>query len=1490
MSVLSVSGLVEQQVRARPDAAAVISRRKDGGEHRLTYRELSRSANRLAAHLAARGIARGDRVATSLRPGPDLVTAFLAITRAGAAYVPLDPTAPPERRRTVVRSGRIRAVLTAGGAETADHGVPVIGLRTDAPAIAAHDGSLPSGSPSPDDTAYVCYVARADGAPHGIPVTHRALLDFLTADDHLRPAPAKGVAQPFGTVAFEVWLPLVAGQPLVTGSAVSFGSDFPGWESSYDSQPLPLDHLREWRSAALTRIRELDSRRRVLEIGAGSGLLLAHLARDTEVEEYWATDTSSPAVDALRAHTAADPALRDKVRVCHRAAPDDLGGLPARHFDTVIVGSPVNRPFPSLTHLRTLVERVLPLLAPGGALLLGDVRNLELDHCFRTGVALAQPGAAAQDRAALRHAIDRRADEETELLAAPGLFAALARELPAVRAVDVRVRRGIHHNELTRYRYDAVLHTAAPVADLTDAPALRWGHEIPGLEEFERYVEDRRPATLRLTGIPNRRVHDEHTALHALYDPAHSIDLPPQDAPAPDPEVLCAAAERLGYRALPTWSPDSPELLDLVLLDPDRIPAGPLDGTCALTHHTDPEKYVNIPTTPASGQDHPRPQPGTPLQEIVRDLFAEALALPRYAVHADSDFFRLGGHSRSAARFLTRARETLGTDPGGDALHRAPTPAAFAALVGDRPVAFTGPCGAGPDSALLPLELLGRLDVRALERALEDLGARHEALRNSRLGAAGTRLRSLGPEKHRLDLALPAGSVDLWSHLPLAADLARAYAARATGTAPHRSPAGLDAAPRAVFGDVPPTPLPGSTPQSYDPCHGSLAVEVDATLHTRLTRFAAERGATLFMVTHAALATVLTRLGPQTESTQTESTQAESTSHDDHRTRPITVAAPVPSRDCAELRNAVGPFARVLALTVDVSGDPAFAELLRRVRTADLAAYRDGDAPLALPGGVALTVLQETPGAAQFEAAGLSICPGTPELPLPKADLVLTLTERQTASGESAGLTLTASYRHETVGEAVAASVTGQLTAALRAALDAPATPLSQLCLLPGAQNENENERKNESDPGVWAGPGTGLPPAETLTALFADRVALMPHAPALSGMDYAELDSRSDLLAHALLEHRTGPGTSVLTALSSPTAFAVAALAVAKTGAALLPVDPCHELPEELRPAVLLLDETADLLLPAVPGAARLVRDTAADQLPADGYWPVTDADRLRPTEPGDPLLLAPGDDGTVVIGPEAVLTAALSEPADAAWLVQRYPDADTALGLLGTLLSGARVHVPDSSLAHAVPHEVLAWLGRTGARVLLGGPDDALSALVALARCEDAALTVSGGWAEGRLVVEQRPGRPPRPAPGYRAYVLDARLRPVAPGAVGALYIAGTGVAQGYAGAPAATGERFLPDPFGGPDGHTARMWRTGRAARLDEDCGLRVLDRPADDDPFADEYATFVVLTDAQGHHALWPAAAAVPEGWYESHAEDLYELCVAHINDAQPGDLF
>ncbi|MFD8733506.1 AMP-binding protein [Streptomyces sp. NPDC059618] len=1621
---MSISGLVEQQVQERPDAVAVYRPGRGGGG--LTYRELGRAANRLAAHLRARGIGPGDRVVTSLAAGPGTVTAFLAIVRAGAAYVPVDPADPAGRRRLIVRDSGAAAVLTgsAGAADYAGLDTVVLALDAEAPEIARRPAALPGqAAGADDDVLCVCY---PPGALEGTVVRHRTVLDLLDpagpAGGTLGGGSGGGSGAGGGEVpdaaAFAVWAALVPGagrtggpdedggaaartsgaagadagavgvasgdvgvqewvelrgrrfglgevesvlsaHPAVSAAAVSVhedadgdrrlvahvvpaavalaaaeedtqtarwreihealhagaadrgpGDDFTGWSSSYDALPIPSRELREWRRAALGRIRELP-RRRVLEIGVGTGLLALPLARDEEVHEYWATDFCPSVLGALAARVESDPLLKEKVRLDCRDA-QDTGGLPAGHFDAVVVNSVVQY-FPGLARLRAVIEGLLALLAPGGSLFLGDVRSLDLARCLQTGIALARPGAAGGDREALRRAVDRGVAAESELLLSPALFGALARDLPAVRAVDVRVKRGVYDNELTRYRYDVVLSTAEPVADLAGAPVVRW-RAGDGVEAVDR-VTAAGPAVLRLAGIPNRRVHDEYAAMGSLFDPREGLDLAPRDAPAPGVEALCARAERRGYRALPTWG-GSPELLDIVLLDRARVPAGAVTGVyaasgtgtgegvgvagaggggveglagvpAALGHGVDleavlrahlrerlPEHMVPsaltaleaLPVDAAGAVDRAAlpvdapaggrrgTQPGTPVQEIVRDLFAEAVGLPRHRVHAESDFFRIGGDRAAAARLLSRVRATLGADPGVRALELAPTPAAFAALAGDVRAAVTGPGDTAGDSRAFSLRLSGPLDRRALEAALEDLGRRHTVLRNSRLGSAGTRLRALAAGDHLLELDLPADSVDLWSHVPLAADLARAYGMRATGSTPHRSPAGLDAAPRAVFGDLPPAVLPGSGPGRGPASYGTLERGLDADLHARLTRLAAGQGVTVFMVVHAALVALLGGLGAQD---------------------PVTVAAPVPARDTAALREAVGPYARVLALTVDTSGDPSFTELLRRVRERDLAAYTDGEAALAaLPGGVALAVVQECAG--RFEAAGLSVRAEHCTPAVPAADLGLTLTERQGPAGEAAGIAVTVTFRHETLGESAAALLAGRLTAVLRSALRTPAARLSRLLPLPGAA----------AGSGVWA--GAPVPAVrQDVAALFAARVARAPRAVAVEDLDYAGLDARSDLLAHALIEHGAGPGGCVLTALSSPAAFAVAAVAVAKTGAALVPADPAAGLAVGLRPVVLLLDETADLLLPAVPGAARLVREEGAGRWAPAGHWPVTGADRIRPPRDGDPLLLLPGEAGTVAVGGEAVTAAAAG---DAAWLVRGYPDGDTAIGLLGTLVRGGRVHVPDGSLCRDVPHEVLGWLRRQGARVVLGGADDVLGALVPLARAEGAELTVSGGWAEARLVVEHTPGAPARPAPGHRAYLLDARLRPVGPGRTGSLYIAGAGVARGYTGAPTAAGGRFLPDPFapdGGPQHTAARMWRTGRAARLDEYGNLRVLEDAAHDDPFDDASAALVVLADAAGHQSLWPAAAAVPGGWHQTHqphqTHQVHRACAENLRE-------
>ena len=113
--------------------------------------------------------------------------------------------------------------------------------------------------------------------------------------------------------------------------------DFAWWNSSYDGMPIPLEEMREWLSGVVDRISSLRPRR-VLEIGTGSGLILARIA--PRCEAYWGTDFSAVAIQALSAEIAKRPDLACRVELRQQAA-DNFDGLPTGFFDTVVLNSVV---------------------------------------------------------------------------------------------------------------------------------------------------------------------------------------------------------------------------------------------------------------------------------------------------------------------------------------------------------------------------------------------------------------------------------------------------------------------------------------------------------------------------------------------------------------------------------------------------------------------------------------------------------------------------------------------------------------------------------------------------------------------------------------------------------------------------------------------------------------------------------------------------------------------------------------------------------------------------------------------------------------------------------------------------------------------------------------------------------------------------------------------------------------------------------------------
>jgi amino acid adenylation domain-containing protein/non-ribosomal peptide synthase protein (TIGR01720 family) len=353
-----------------------------------------------------------------------------------------------------------------------------------------------------------------------------------------------------------------------TGS-VEFGQDFSAWTSCFDGQPIPLQEMRLWRELTVERVAELGARR-VLEIGVGSGLLLSQLAGGCE--QYWATDFSAPVIEVLRRQVGADAELADRVRL--RCQPADVvEGLPVGFFDAVVINSVVQY-FPDAEYLVRVLDQSLSLLAPGGAIFIGDVRDLRLLRCLITEVELRRAGADA-DPVGLRRSVEQRMTREEELLVDPGFFGAWVGQAECHAEVDIRIKRGRYSNELSRYRYDVTIHTRpaselpltqVSVAELPVAEVLRlkWGEDVADFTAIAELVAGdvggQRLDWLRVSGVPNGRLAGELAAAQALAE-GDTLDEVLQQAAglggaeqAPDPEDFYELGQRCGYQVEVSWS------------------------------------------------------------------------------------------------------------------------------------------------------------------------------------------------------------------------------------------------------------------------------------------------------------------------------------------------------------------------------------------------------------------------------------------------------------------------------------------------------------------------------------------------------------------------------------------------------------------------------------------------------------------------------------------------------------------------------------------------------------------------------------------------------------------------------------------------------------------------------------------------------------------------------------------------------------------------
>ncbi|MCP4659968.1 MAG: amino acid adenylation domain-containing protein [bacterium] len=516
-------------------------------------------------------------------------------------------------------------------------------------------------------------------------------------------------------------------EPVLSAGDPAF--NIAGWKSTYNSEMLGPEVMREWLDDRLERLRPLRPRR-VLEIGCGTGMILFGFA--PECEEYWGTDFSRTSLDYVKGVLAMPGREIPGVRLLERPA-DDFSGLEPRSFDAVVLNSVVQY-FPSLDYLVEVLAGAMEVVRPGGALFVGDVRSLSLLETFHVSLALyhAPPPVTREE---LDQRVREWLDWETELVLAPDLFPALRQRLPRLSGVEVHLQRG-HVHELARFRYDVVLHVEGPPAPAEEVRWLDWRREGLSPQRLRQLLESAAPAALGLVRVPNARLREERRALRWLAgDGEAAIKAGPSaDEWDVDPAALRELAEELGYLVEISWSPPPAPMaegdVDVLLSRPGTIAAparllplvagaGARPRRAWSSYATNPrharlglrmvprlrrvlarslpESMVpagfivieRLPLTPNGKIDRAALRtldagtaaghyaaPRNPLEERLVAIWQEMLAAERIGI--DDDFFELGGHSMLAIQVVARVRDAFRIDLPVRALFETPTVAGLA--------------------------------------------------------------------------------------------------------------------------------------------------------------------------------------------------------------------------------------------------------------------------------------------------------------------------------------------------------------------------------------------------------------------------------------------------------------------------------------------------------------------------------------------------------------------------------------------------------------------------------------------------------------------------------------------------------------------------------------------------------------------------------------------------------------------------------------------
>ncbi|MET7289751.1 amino acid adenylation domain-containing protein [Streptomyces sp. NPDC005573] len=1428
----TLHGLFERQAAATPEAAAVV---QEGTV--LTYAELDEAARRLAARLRAHGARRGAGVGILLDRSPELVVALLAVLKSGAAYIGLETAHPPRRLGVMLDDAGAALVVTRtdlAGRLPADACPAVL--------VDDHTGHPPAGTPHPTpvrpaDLAYIMYTSGSTGRPKGVMVEHRCVTAFLAGiGSRVRLGPRTRTLQ-FAGITFDATIGEIFG-PLANGGTVVLpppDADLigPGLARLLEQQRITTAFLPPSVLAVLpdTELPDL----RTLVVGGE--------AVPTDVAERWGRGRDlhvayGPTETTLIA-TTSDRRLPDRPPPIGHPLP----GVQAHVLDTdlwpvapgtvgeLYLGGPtVSRGYLGQPALTADLFVPHPFAEQPGARLYrtGDLARVlpdgQLEFAGRT-----------DDQVKIRGVRIEPAEVERVISALPGVrqCAVTARGDGAdARLVAFVCGTGLSAARLRREAATALPPTMVPslFVPLAALPMQTHGGKV------DRAVL----RTLELSPRPDSTPYEEpaddlERTLAAIWEDVLGVR----------PVGRADGFTRLGGSSL-----QAARVLTRIAADLGARPtlrafhaAESLADVARLVRAGDPAPTSLPEITPTDTP--PVPAPGQRRLWFLSHL--NPAAAPAYNVPSA---LRLHGPLDTAA--LDRALAALADRH--DALR-----SAFTLTDGDLTVSRATP----DHTALHLVDATGRPPEEVLAQAAAESARPFDLTRGTPLVRAT--LYACAPDDHLLVTVMHHLVTDGWSQNVLDRDLALLYA-RETGTGPDlpapalryadfahwhhtltRSGAlesGLAYWSETLSGAPTRIDLPADRPRPPVQTHtgGRVTTTLPADRAAAVAALAAAENATPFAVHLAAFGALLRFAG----------------AGDD-----MVIATPTAGRPALETEDLAGFFTNTVPLRLRPDARRTFRSFLREARDLTMDAHEHQYVPLdAVVARIApdrdlsrqpiaqVALAYQGPLRPQAALPGLDAEPVALDNGTAKFDLTLEIDELPQ------GIRVTAEYSADLFERDTAQRLLDWYTRLLDAALADPGAPLGTL------------RPATDAEHAVILPAGPPGPDA-CLHELFSAQAARTPDRVAVSDdrtrLTYRELDLASNRLAHRLRARGARPETLVGICLDRGTDTAVAILAVLKSGAGYLPLDPGYP-PDRLALTV------EDSGCRTVVGHRR-----HTDLIPGADFVDVTDAhDTTAPDTPPDGgagphntayVIYTSGSTGRpkgVMVTHANVSRLFTATAADLAfgphdtWSVFHSFAFDFSVWeLWGALLHGGRAVVVPYALSR--DPEAFWDLLRNEHVTVLSQTPSAFRQLAAAAADRghpptDLRLVVFGGEAlepaalrdwlahygehtprlvnmygitETTVHVTSRPltaadaeaAASPigRPLADLGLALLDADLQPVPVGVQGELYVSGAGVSRGYLGRPALTAQRFLPDPFTGTG---ARMYRTGDLAVLRPD----------------------------------------------------------------------